>query len=178
LKHSDLARREVVKGLAMGSAGLLPVESLAADPAWKPKLFNPVQTDMVAMLAELIIPETDSPGARAALAHQHIDLVLSEETPEIRREFLDGLQWLNQTCRARHNLDFIALSPAQQLEVMKSIASPGAEGHAFFLEMRRRTVFAYYTSEIGIHKELHYKGHQVLDHWTGCPHPDHHGDPA
>jgi hypothetical protein len=33
---------------------------------------------------------------------------------------------------------------------------------------KRATIHGYYTSEIGIHKELHYKGNQILAEFVGC----------
>ena len=39
---------------------------------------------------------------------------------------------------------------------------------AFFADTKRATIHGYYTSEIGIHKELHYKGNQILAEFVGC----------
>jgi hypothetical protein len=39
---------------------------------------------------------------------------------------------------------------------------------AFFVTAKRATIQGYYTSEIGIHKELHYKGNQILAEFVGC----------
>jgi len=178
MKNNEIGRRNVVKAIAIASASLVPAGSLATTPEWKPKLLSPAQVELVATLAERIIPETDTPGARKARVHEHIDLVLSEETPEIQGTFLAGLKWVEDTSRQKHGKSFGGLGEAQQIEVMRSMASAQTPKHDFFLDLRRRTTFAYYTSHIGIHEELGYKGHQVLGQWKGCPHPDHHGDAA
>jgi hypothetical protein len=39
---------------------------------------------------------------------------------------------------------------------------------AFFALTKRATIHGYYTSEIGIHKELRYKGNQILAEFVGC----------
>ena len=39
---------------------------------------------------------------------------------------------------------------------------------AFFAATKRGTIHGYYTSEIGIHKELRYKGNQILAEFQGC----------
>jgi len=39
---------------------------------------------------------------------------------------------------------------------------------AFFASTKRATIHGYYTSEIGIHKELRYKGNQILAEFVGC----------
>jgi hypothetical protein len=38
----------------------------------------------------------------------------------------------------------------------------------FFAVTKRATIHGYYTSEIGIHKELRYKGNQILAEFVGC----------
>ncbi len=39
---------------------------------------------------------------------------------------------------------------------------------AFFALTKRATIDGYYTTEIGIHKELRYKGNRILDDFVGC----------
>jgi Gluconate 2-dehydrogenase subunit 3 len=39
---------------------------------------------------------------------------------------------------------------------------------AFFETTKRATIHGYYTSEIGIHKELRYKGNTILAEFVGC----------
>jgi hypothetical protein len=39
---------------------------------------------------------------------------------------------------------------------------------AFFFNTKQATIHGYYTSEIGIHKDLRYKGNQILAEFTGC----------
>src|SRR5687768_10627761 len=38
----------------------------------------------------------------------------------------------------------------------------------FVITAKQATIHAYYTSEIGIHKELRYKGNQILAEFVGC----------
>ena len=38
----------------------------------------------------------------------------------------------------------------------------------FFITAKEATIHGYYTSEIGIHKELRYKGNQLLAEFVGC----------
>jgi hypothetical protein len=39
---------------------------------------------------------------------------------------------------------------------------------AFFVTAKQATIHGYYTSEVGIHKELRYKGNKVLLEFVGC----------
>jgi hypothetical protein len=192
-----MKRREALKAIAVGSTGLVlrtpgadsvtaevhshVGQKLALAPAssWRPRFFSDLQTDTVAVIAELIIPETDTPGARAARVHEHMDLVLSEESPAVQKAFLKGLSWIDQKSRERFGADFKEITPDYQTLILTELSSEGTEdeiGRRFFEDIRRRTTFAYYTSEIGIHQELKYKGNAILGSWPGCPHPGHHGD--
>jgi hypothetical protein len=38
----------------------------------------------------------------------------------------------------------------------------------FFVTTKDATITGYYTSEIGIHKDLHYKGNQYVPEFLGC----------
>lgn len=172
---NQIDRRDVVKVFAAGSTTLIP---LSAAAPYRPKFFTAAEFEQVAALAELIIPQTDTPGARAARVHELIDLILSEETPAVQKSFREGLTWVDRQSHSAHSKKFLELSVPQQTAVLTAMSGPGSAGHEFFLEIRRRTVFAYYTSEIGLHQELNYQGHQAMDRWPGCPHPDHHGDEA
>jgi gluconate 2-dehydrogenase subunit 3-like protein len=40
---------------------------------------------------------------------------------------------------------------------------------AFFADTKQATIHGYYTSEIGIHQDLHYKGNTLLAEFVGCP---------
>ena len=196
MKPKEVRRREILKTIALAPPTLVQVASLKSlgtvprslnTPAigatsWKPRFFTSAQNRFVEILAELIIPETETPGASAALVNQHIDLVLSEETREQQRAFREGLDTIDHISRSQHGEPFSKLSQDQQVTLLTRLAedkqaSPEEESaRGFFLDIRRRTVFAYYTSRVGIHEELDYKGKQVLTEWRGCPHPDKHGD--
>ncbi len=198
MKRKQIRRRDALKTMAVGSSGLvqlvasIPVtgsltESAAAAAqgavtTWKPRFLTSEQAELLATLAEIIIPETDSPGARAARVHEHIDLVLSHETDQIRKAFLEGLAEVDRLSLVRYEKAFVRLSPKDQEALLSGLADPEPDqpeegaGHRFFRDLRRRAVFAYYTSREGIHEELGYQGKQVLAEWEGCPHPGHHGD--
>jgi hypothetical protein len=181
MKSKEMDRREVMKAIALGPA-ISPLFPLAAQVAvaYTPKFFSPEELEFVASLGELILPQTETPGARQAKAQEHIDLVLSEETPDVQRTFRKGLVLVDQRSRELYKDHFVALKPEQQTAILKhmseSKAEPPSEEKAFFLDLRKRVVFAYYTSEVGLREELNYKGKQVMGHWKGCQHPDRHGD--
>ena len=73
-------------------------EHVPAKPAAGPtalKVFNPHQNQTVIVLSELIIPQTKTPGAKAARVNEFIDIFLSSVSASKRQEFLEGLQWID-----------------------------------------------------------------------------------
>ena len=61
-------------------------------------------------------------------------------------------------------------APAQDAllaELAKNESDPKTPLERFFVEAKLRTIQGYYTSEIGIHKDLRYKGNQFLAEFVG-----------
>lgn len=182
---STVDRREAIKVLAAGTSTFFPLSQLAHSrvvtpvpvDGWVPHFFTKQQDKIVTAIAELILPETDTPGAKTAQVNRHIDLVLSDETEKVQRGFLEGLAWLEERSRDLFDAGFLEATEAQQTELLTEISKPSKDGHnlehLFFLDIKERTVFAYYTSQIGIHQELEYKGKTPVPKWNGCTHPEH-----
>jgi hypothetical protein len=192
-------RRQALRTLAAGAVGAasmpLWVESLsaqaraqahahAADAAlaaqsWTPAVLTARQNDALIALTDVIIPETDTPGAKAALVNRFIDRVLSDGSPAERDRFLQGLTWLDDRCRARAGKEIAAATPADLTALLTPLAEEGthpaadATGVAFFHALKSMTISGYYTTEIGLRQELGEDGRMVLPSFEGCTHPEH-----
>jgi gluconate 2-dehydrogenase gamma chain len=83
--------------------------------AWTPRTLTPDQRAMVVAIADTIIPETDTPGARAAHVDQFVDALLTDHlAPAEKERFLTGLTRLEARARRIHQKGFVELTPAQQ----------------------------------------------------------------
>jgi hypothetical protein len=197
--ETRLNRRDALRTLAAGTVGIVTmplwVESLAAQAraeahahtadgalqaqSWTPAVLTARQNDAIVSLTELIIPATDTPGARAALVNRFIDRVLSSAPATERDEFLKGLTWLDARCRARFGGDIAAATPANLTAVLTPLSEEGtqpaevATGVAFFRALKSMTISGYYTTEIGLRQELGEDGRMVLPAFQGCTHPEH-----
>src|SRR5579859_3091305 len=65
-----------------------------ASPNWKPLFLDEHQNETLVVLSDLIIPATETPGAKDALANRYIDLVLAAEASDRQRAFLNSLAYL------------------------------------------------------------------------------------
>ncbi|WP_155121334.1 gluconate 2-dehydrogenase subunit 3 family protein [Bryobacter aggregatus] len=156
-----LPRREALKA----SAGLVSVAAVglpAAEP-WKAQTLDDHQLRTVEALGELIIPATDTPGAKAAGVHRYVDLFLADGPDGERARFLDGLGWLDGYTNNKYKKTFLNLGADDQIKVLQLLDSDNeagvAEGHRFFRMVKSMVSRIYYNTEIG-YKELN-KGGRV-----------------
>jgi len=185
------SRRAVVK--ALGAIAVWPYLSDRAAEAFAtiqatqapPKLafLTAAQYTTLDALTETIIPSDDhSPGAREARVADYIDLLLSESDDQTQRAWTAGLVLLDAESRRRFKVPYAQLTPPQATDLLTPIARNEADPKApldqFFKTTKDATIRGYYTSEIGIHKELEYKGNRVLGEFVGCTHPEHGYEPG
>jgi hypothetical protein len=198
-----LDRRQMLRKLATGGLGaataplwsqrLTAIALAHADPhahtaakaapaaAWKPKLLDAHQNDTVVAISELIIPQTDTPGAKAARVNQFIDLVLAEAPADDRTKFLDGLAWIDARAKEQLGSDFVSAKAEQQTALLTPLSDPENKAEAdrpgrdFFQSIKSLTVTGYYTTEIGLRQELGEDGTLFLAAYPGCQHPEHKG---
>lgn len=153
---------------------------LAATPqgaTWTPAVLTPQQLETVGTIVELIIPTTDTPGAKAALVDRYIDGVLRTANTTTRTRFLDGLVWIDTRSQALFNAPFTGATAAQQTDLLTRLAAESSAeaeaGTQFFAAIKSMTITGYYTTEIGLRQELGDPGVLVLPAYPGCQHPEH-----
>jgi hypothetical protein len=151
----------------------------AAAAPFTPKVFTPAQLETVATLAELIIPTTDTPGARAALVDRFVDSLMANARPEDKDRFLAGLAWMDTRSTALYGKPFTGATPEQQTELLTKLAADSgqsaddAPGVPFFKAMKQMTIAGYYTTKIGLEQELGDNGQLFSPVFEGCTHKEH-----
>jgi hypothetical protein len=197
VEHCD--RRTALRSLVSGAVGTatsaLWVDSLAAlahhhahtqtaqagvtTETWIPRVLTAAQDDTVVVLTELIIPETDTPGAKAVRVNRFIDAVLHEAPAGERDMFIRGLAWVDERSRALFTKDFRAATVAEQTSLLTRLSSEESNARAdalgvqFFRAIKSMTIDGYYTSQAGLRQELGDNGQLFLPQFTGCDHPAH-----
>jgi len=128
----DITRREAVARTALFLGGTLAASSIAgirgdawaraAAPGWRAGTLTAGQSELVATIAEHIIPATDTPGARAAGVHRFIDVILSDYyKDDERKRFLDGLAQLEARAEKELGAPFMKSTAAKQLALLTAI---------------------------------------------------------
>ncbi len=160
-------RRNLLQLAAVAAPGTaLAQVSTTAD--WKPELFDAHQNETVVALSELIIPATDTPGAKAAFVNRWMDRLLAAGPQEQRDTFIAGLGWLDGHSIDLHRKPFVRLTEAQQVAILKSFDAGSGPGTQFFRMAKGLTSRIYYATEIGM-RELN-KGGRVPASYATCTH--------
>lgn len=160
--------------LASGTAAAPATSSAAASsadttpPPWTPRSLTPAQNELVATLAELIIPTTDTPGGRAARVNEFIDIILTDiYTADERRRFVAGLTDLDRRA-SMHGASFVGCTSSVQMHVLTELeresawSASGESDYSFFPDLKELSLIGYYRSKIGASQELRYGGIQGL----------------
>jgi hypothetical protein len=199
--NDNVSRRDALKGIAAGLGTSLPVLNsnvLAQQGAsheshnhgqaaaratekkapYKAKFFKADQMALIATVSELIIPTDEhSPGAIAAEVPEFIDLMISESPAETKKLWTDGLAAMDKMSQDKNKVGFNQATRDLQVailtEISKNEMKPQTLEERFFKAIKNMTVDGYYTSKIGIHQELKYKGNTYLKEFKGCTHPEH-----
>ncbi|HEY7209247.1 MAG TPA: gluconate 2-dehydrogenase subunit 3 family protein [Bryobacteraceae bacterium] len=177
----DLNRRDLLKLLSV--AGLTAPLALPAPEPGAPLYFTKEEFALLDALTELVIPaDGHSPGAHAAGVAAYIDKSVAEAfLPEDKQTWREGLAGVNDLSHSLHSKAFLQGSKEQQLAVLKKMSaseqikrrsSDPEQGkptlpEKFFGQLKNTTIFVYYTTSIGIHQEIEYRGNVLLDQFAG-----------
>jgi Gluconate 2-dehydrogenase subunit 3 len=170
-------RREAIRRLGtllLGGVTLASIDAvlgartaLAAQPAVD-RIAPFTQQDIALLdeVADTILPETGTPGAKAAGVGAFMALMVSDVlSPAQRQVFREGMRALDERCSAQHGKPFLAAAPAQRLTLLQQLDHEQyehAQTHAddspahWFRMMKGLALFGYFTSEIGYTQALRY----------------------
>jgi len=190
-KDETISRRTVLKilGVGVGVASApsvfaqhphphTGVEMVDMDTRSQLRFFTPAEMTSIALMTDLIIPtDEQSPGAKDAGVPAFIDLMVSESSVETKNLWRNGLAAIDEFCKKEFGNTFTTLTSEQQVAVLRLISrneyQPRRIEERLFIAIKGLTVDGYYTSELGIHQELRYKGNAYLKDFSGCTHPEH-----
>jgi hypothetical protein len=177
----DVGRRTALKAIGtvvalpwLSDDGLLAFARLQeTNGASQLKVLSRAQFDALEVLTEAIIPTDErSPGAKQARVADYIDLLLSEVDHAITLQWIGGLAALDTEAMSRFHSPFSRLRDTQVDAILQTISrnekSAETPLEEFFVMVKQATIRGYYTSRIGIHDELRYKGNQFLREFVGC----------
>ncbi len=186
-RREVLQRSAAVLGYAITGpalAGIMQGCKASPELAYKPDFFNEDQALLVGELSEIIMPKTETPGAKEAGVPAFIDGMLKEVyPPEGRENFLKGLAAFDDDARKSFGNNFASCTPEEKVAHVKkhhdeALSSKkddaswgwwrgGGQGSKpFIIEMKELTLLGFFTSEPGATQVLQYN--QVPGPYKGC----------
>ena len=181
----ELTRRELLKLAGVGAAmaplaGGVAISATAAPAAAAaaPSFFTMAEFRLLDELTELIIPTDEhSPGARAAEVAATIDRKLAEYDPSIpplqesRDSWKAGLGAIDALSLEMNGAALLDVPEEKRIAVLERLAqkekAAQTPAEKFFVELKSWTARGYYTSKIGIHQEMEYKGNVLQNDYAG-----------
>jgi len=117
-------------------------------------------------IAETIIPQTDTPGAKAAKVGAFMTVMVKDTYTEAQQKtFLEGMSTLNDASDKKFNNGFMQITPEQRKELLTEIDKEAKEHNKnkkredpshYFAMMKQLTLLGYFTSEPGATQALNY----------------------
>ena len=139
------------------------------------RVLDAQQQVLVQTLTDIIIPATDTPGAKAVAVDQFIDVMLADwYDPADRQTFLDGLADVDARSKAATGKAFTDATAAQQATLLTALDDELARLRAthqkldknFWRNLKWLTLTGYYTSQVGFEQELHAR--IIPGSWDPC----------
>jgi hypothetical protein len=188
---STLTRRDVIQRVTamLGGAALVGGDSLAAftfdEVARSAAMtqgagaFTAAEIALLDEIAETILPETSTPGAKAAKTGAFMALMVTDTyTERAKSVFRDGMRRVDEACQRANGVSFMGATPAQRLAVAQTLdreqktamdarlapktnrapittVSNDEPAH-YFRMMKELTLLGFFTSEPGMTKALRY----------------------
>jgi len=137
-----------------------------------PAFFDGGELSTLTRMVDLIIPKTDTPGAADAGVALYIDIVVNSDHA-LGDKFRRGLKQLDEASLAAAKKTFSSARESEQISLLNAMLPKTAPGNDFFETVKAMTIVGYYSSEIGLFQELHFKGNEALATFPGCPHGGH-----
>jgi Gluconate 2-dehydrogenase subunit 3 len=196
--HSTIDRREAIRRVSalLGGVAFVGGTTLvsACEKGWSPQVtqagsgigeFNKDDVVLLDEVADTILPDTKTPGAKAAQVGSFMALMVTDTySPRDQKIFRDGMQKLDDASRKASNASFLQSTPQQRLSLLETLdkeqkaysdrvdaakkakkagtpidttggITPDSPPH-YFRMMKELTLIGYFTSEIGMTQALRY----------------------
>jgi Gluconate 2-dehydrogenase subunit 3 len=151
-------RRELIKNIALMSGGLFIGSNFLLTGCKNEnagmQILNEDLLKLLAEVAETIIPETDTAGAKTTKSAEFISKVFTDiYTDEEQKDFINALNSINDKAKEKMSNDFVALSAADKTKVINEVKDIKNKG---FVSVYQMVLFAYMTSEQGLQATSRY----------------------
>jgi len=170
-RHELITRREAILRVSamLGGVALVGQSALLAGCASMPtaarpksnlnSLFRQIDIDILDEIADTILPDTSTPGAKAAGVGTFMALMVADAYSEADQQiFFNGLQDLQSRSLGMFGAHFTVVAKSQRLRLLEQLdeeqyiftetSADNMPAH-YFRMIKELTLVGYFTSEIG-----------------------------
>jgi gluconate 2-dehydrogenase gamma chain len=177
-RREALRKTALLMGAAVSAsaiAGILNGCKSTPDLNYKPVFFTEDQARLVSELAEIILPKTDTPGAKEVGVPNFIDRMLAQcYKKEDQEFFIAGLTAFEEEAKKSFGDSFIYCKPEDQITLTTTALQAAIQEkkenkeakEPFVLTAKELTMLGYFTSEPGATQVLQYD--PVPGKYNGC----------
>ena len=172
---TNFSRRTALKQLALVSLGMALVPSCMEDRSkasllLKSLKISPADEAMLAELCEIIIPKTNTPGAKDISAHLFVLKMVDDCSPKDQQEvFIKGMEEFKKICKETTGKSLVDCNAEERQKITDLLLAMKTEDVPLvqFLGMvKGRTIQAYTSSEFYLTKVKVYE--LVPGRYQGC----------
>jgi gluconate 2-dehydrogenase subunit 3-like protein len=151
-----MKRRAAIRDLLIMAGGITMLPSCLNSSGKASLALNNIQISaeqerLMAEIAETIIPETDTPGAKEVGSHLFVLKMVDDcYAKEDQEKFVAGLNELNKRTKKRFQNSFVDCTDEQRAQMLLSIENKEdfpPEVFDFYTIMKQRTLQGYLTSK-------------------------------
>ena len=142
-------------------------------PDWVPQFLTPEQAKTIEAIAETILPETDTLGAKSLHLTEFIDLMVKDVFSGYEQlQFPKGLAKLEEECQFFTGSNFLNASPEEREKFLVLHEKKGAEiqqetgEKSFISKIKELVLVGYFTSEYAITELMNYN--PIPQKFEGC----------
>lgn len=172
-RREALRKTVIILGGAVSAPtmmGILNGCSVTNDPDWVPQYFDNDQAVLITEISDIIIPATDTPGARDVGVPKFIESMVKDVfNQEDQSKFMEGLNAFNAQAMEEYNKSFIKLKPGEKKEFVKVRHEEALKNRMedqFIMTVKEMTISGFCTSEAGATQVLKYD--KVPGEYEGC----------
>lgn len=154
-------------------AGVMSGCQPTGEPDWTPQFLTKEEAQLVGDIAEAILPETDTPGAKSLNLDEFIDLMLKDCFGGFEQlQFQKAMKEFDKECQFFTGKPFVHCSSEEQekfviLNETKGLSNQQKTGEkAFITTVKELVLTGYFTSEYAINELLDYR--PLPQEYEGC----------
>ncbi|MBK9044547.1 MAG: gluconate 2-dehydrogenase subunit 3 family protein [Saprospiraceae bacterium] len=159
-------RREALKAVSLilgysltGTSALVLLNGCKAESNtdWAPNFFSEAEIKLIAEIAEIILPKTDTPGAKDAMCERYVDeAVFLFYKKEDQQKFKKDLTVFDDYAKNKFSKAFMALNQNEKEKILEIVVKSMLKNEKdqknkshIFNKLKELTISGYCTSEVG-----------------------------